>query len=79
LRICSHSRHIPIVQGETKNNKYLVYHKGANKAFLCAKLQTLKYTFQPFFCLNLFFKKFLQMDNFLNIFGSKNWPYFLVF
>jgi hypothetical protein len=38
LRICFHSRHIPIVEGETKNSKYLFFHKGANRAQACAQL-----------------------------------------
>jgi hypothetical protein len=32
LRICFHSRHIPTIQRATKNNKYLIFYKGANKA-----------------------------------------------
>jgi hypothetical protein len=38
-----------MVQGATKNNKYLVLHKGANKAPLRTHLYTLKYTYPPFF------------------------------
>jgi hypothetical protein len=62
--ICFYSRHILTVEGETKNNKYLIFHKGANKARMRVQLQILNYTHLPFFCLNLFFKKFLQMVSF---------------
>jgi hypothetical protein len=44
LRICSHSRHILTVQGDTKNNKYLVFHKGANKSPLCTQLQKIHFS-----------------------------------
>jgi hypothetical protein len=37
-----------MVQGATKNNKYLVLHKGANKAPLRTHLYTLKHTYPPF-------------------------------
>jgi hypothetical protein len=57
-----------MIQGKTKNNKYLVFHKGANKAPLHPHLYTLKYTHPPLFCSNIFFKKFLQIANFKNFF-----------
>jgi hypothetical protein len=47
--MCSHSRYIPRVEGTTKNSKYLIFHKGANRACVRAQLQTLKYTYLPIF------------------------------
>jgi hypothetical protein len=53
-----------MIQGETKNSKYHVFYKGANKAPLRAHLYTLKNTHPPFFCSSIFFKKILQVANF---------------
>jgi hypothetical protein len=53
-----------MMQEAIRNSKYLVLHKGANKAPLHTHLYTLKYTHLPFFYSNIFFKKFLQVANF---------------
>jgi hypothetical protein len=68
LRVCSHSRHIPTAQGMTQNSKYLIFHKGANKARIRAQLQTLKYTYQPFFLFESLLQEVLANGQFLEFF-----------
>jgi hypothetical protein len=66
--VCSHSRHIPTTQGATKNNKYLIFHKGANKACTHAQLQILKYTYPPFFLFESLLQEVLANGQFLEFF-----------